>query len=89
MSIVATDGSTNSDHNPCVYLLTYDNDIFVFGSNLYGQFGVGHANSVYFPIQIDFPNAQKIKKIKIDNFVAFLFPTMTMYMLVEPMRTAD
>lgn len=71
LSIVATDGSTNSDHNPCVYLLTYDNDIFVFGSNLYGQFGVGHANSVYFPIQIDFPNAQKIKKIKIDNFVAF------------------
>ncbi|QLH41853.1 MAG: hypothetical protein HWD59_03400 [Coxiellaceae bacterium] len=76
------------DNRYCIYLLTENRDVFVLGSNPWGQLGLGHPKDVYVPTKVNFYNNEKSKPSKLMTIMFFLFLSMMISMSVEETVTA-
>ncbi len=54
-----------------IFLLCESGHLFVYGSNNYGELGLGHNNSVKTPTQLILPNEEKIKSVTRNEYGTF------------------
>ena len=59
--------------NTFMIALTKEGKVFSWGSNDYGELGLGHTNSIYYPTEVNFPNCKKIDFIAAGSNHALAF----------------